>query len=140
MERIKQRARSRMTYAIKKGVLVRPTHCEDCKRPYKGLHGHHEDYTKPLDVEWLCPPCHSKRTIERGEMMVKSVEIKLTYTNHNYCRWEDNPSRLINDLLDKHYRKMARLSNKHITSAVVDAYHADPFEKARLKLYLLSKT
>ena len=52
-----------------KGVLVRPTSCQRCGLPErKGsdgrslLHGHHHDYQKPLDVEWLCTKCHRKET------------------------------------------------------------------------------
>ena len=35
--------------------------CESCKSPRNGkaLHGHHRDYNKPLDVIWLCQPCHT---------------------------------------------------------------------------------
>lgn len=41
-----------------------------CKRLFKQpcarcgsleVHGHHEDYSKPLDVMWLCPVHHSER-------------------------------------------------------------------------------
>ena len=45
--------------AIRDGKLTRPNHCEKCGiecRP----HGHHDDYSKPLDVRWLCDPCHKE--------------------------------------------------------------------------------
>jgi hypothetical protein len=44
---------------IKLGKLVRSA-CVDCGSTTK-IHGHHEDYTKPLEVIWLCPVCHKKR-------------------------------------------------------------------------------
>ena len=31
--------------------------CEDARK----LHGHHSDYSKPLEVEWLCASCHGKK-------------------------------------------------------------------------------
>lgn len=52
-----------------KGLLVAPNHCNRCKcEAKKGkdgrtlLHGHHHDYSKPLDVEWICVKCHRKET------------------------------------------------------------------------------
>lgn len=55
----KVRAREAVKYAVRVGKLIRPGHCERCKKPCKP-HAHHPDYTKPLDVEWLCRDCHGK--------------------------------------------------------------------------------
>ncbi len=53
----KVRARHALNHAIEKGRLVsRP--CEKCGA--QKAQGHHHDYTKPLDVEWLCAKCHSQ--------------------------------------------------------------------------------
>jgi hypothetical protein len=46
--------------AVKRGSLVRPERCEDCGLP-GALHGHHEDYSRKLDVQWLCASCHRRR-------------------------------------------------------------------------------
>lgn len=43
-------------WALKIGKLKRGV-CKKCGSTEK-THGHHEDYSKPLDVVWLCPPCH----------------------------------------------------------------------------------
>lgn len=57
------RARRAVEYARKRGALVKPAACEDCGTvpPRQRLHAHHEDYTKALDVVWVCGPCHGKR-------------------------------------------------------------------------------
>lgn len=44
--------------AIKTGALVRQP-CEHCGAAGH-TDGHHEDYTKPLAVIWLCVPCHNR--------------------------------------------------------------------------------
>lgn len=43
-------------YAIKKGKIIRQS-CKICGTT-KNVQGHHDDYTKPLDVRWLCITCH----------------------------------------------------------------------------------
>ncbi len=46
--------------AVADGRKEKPTNCSECGGG--GLiHGHHHDYDKPLDVEWLCHDCHMKR-------------------------------------------------------------------------------
>lgn len=51
--------------AMRDGKLeVRP--CERCGYG-TGIHAHHEDYSRQLDVMWLCPPCHGERHREINE-------------------------------------------------------------------------
>ncbi len=45
--------------AIRDGGLIKQP-CERCSA-VKGVQAHHEDYSKPLDVNWLCRPCHGLR-------------------------------------------------------------------------------
>jgi hypothetical protein len=52
------KAHHAVAYALKKGTLI-PLPCEWCGDE-KSL-AHHEDYDKPLEVVWLCQPCHKKR-------------------------------------------------------------------------------
>ncbi len=41
-----------------RGKLV-PGPCADCGGAWE--HMHHEDYSKPREVTWLCKPCHGQR-------------------------------------------------------------------------------
>lgn len=47
--------------ALKTKKLVKPIECSECSGKDRIIHGHHEDYMKPLDVIWLCNKCHKKR-------------------------------------------------------------------------------
>ena len=53
-------AHKRVTAALASGKLVRPLTCEQCGGSFK-IQAHHEDYSRPLDVSWLCEPCHIQR-------------------------------------------------------------------------------
>jgi hypothetical protein len=44
--------------AVKAGTLVRAEKCSQCGAS-GNIEGHHPDYTKPLEVIWLCKNCHS---------------------------------------------------------------------------------
>ncbi len=81
--RDKERARSRAKYkryghvghpgrsaasdavanAVKRGDLIPAEACEDCGHDFSEFRreAHHHDYSKPLDVHWLCSLCHGKR-------------------------------------------------------------------------------
>lgn len=56
--RVKQTAREFLNANIRKGLIVRPEFCSTCNKSCKP-HGHHEDYSKPLEVIWLCRGCHA---------------------------------------------------------------------------------
>lgn len=58
------RAHNAVARAIRKGILIRCS-CERCGNE-KSV-AHHEDYDKPLDVMWLCDPCHKQRHKELRE-------------------------------------------------------------------------
>ena len=51
----KVRAHWKLNQAVRSGKIKKQP-CEICKDTI--VHAHHDDYTKPLDVRWLCPACH----------------------------------------------------------------------------------
>ncbi len=55
----KNRARQAVRYAIKIGKLVRMP-CAECGARDR-VEAHHEDYSRPLDVIWLCKGCHENK-------------------------------------------------------------------------------
>lgn len=69
----KVRAQGQCIRAVKAGKIVRPTTCSVCGKVCTP-HGHHHDYTKPLDVLWVCSKCHSaihrKYSIEEDRIIV----------------------------------------------------------------------
>lgn len=54
-------ARLKLTRAVRAGRVLKPAACEGCSvdMPAAKLHGHHTDYSSPLNVRWLCQECHA---------------------------------------------------------------------------------
>ena|SRR3990167_5911871 len=66
----KRRARNIAQAAIRRGKIQRKP-CERCGK--KKVHAHHPDYQKPLDVVFLCDPCHKleHQAIRAADMGVR---------------------------------------------------------------------
>ena len=56
--REKHRARQRVAYHLRAGNIQKPDTCSECGGTQPRIEAHHSDYTKPLDIIWLCTPCH----------------------------------------------------------------------------------
>ena len=63
-----RQAYGKVRTALKNGDLVRPSSCSRCGRTgvcsdgRSIIQAHHHDYSKPLEVEWICSSCHREET------------------------------------------------------------------------------
>jgi hypothetical protein len=55
---VRERGRDR-----NRGKVEKPSNCCECGKQEtpRRLHAHHDDYGKPMNVEFLCTECHGKR-------------------------------------------------------------------------------
>lgn len=53
--------------ALDAGVIDRPDHCQacGCSSEEHRIEAHHDDYERPLDIIWLCTPCHRRADAAR---------------------------------------------------------------------------
>lgn len=56
----KYKAQTALGNAVRDGRIKKPKACSRCNVKAKRIEGHHEDYTKPLEVIWLCTLCHRR--------------------------------------------------------------------------------
>jgi hypothetical protein len=54
------KARQILRSAVQKGEIIKPSQCEICYSTFH-VQAHHNDYSKPLNVEWLCAFCHGEK-------------------------------------------------------------------------------
>ena len=57
--KIKARAWNKIHYAIKVGKILKPSQCSICGG-FDNIQAHHNDYSKPYEVQWVCQSCHSQ--------------------------------------------------------------------------------
>lgn len=58
-EKHKVAARVAVNEAVRKGKIIRPKFCSNCKQRCKP-EAHHPDHNKPLEIVWLCTSCHKE--------------------------------------------------------------------------------
>lgn len=52
---------------ITAGKIVRPDRCPACGEIKFKIHAHHDDYSKPREIRWLCSRCHKNYHLSKGE-------------------------------------------------------------------------
>ena len=62
----KYKATNMVNNAVRDGRMSKPNYCQGCG-DICNPHGHHENYSKPLDVTWLCAGCHRFIHVMRGD-------------------------------------------------------------------------
>lgn len=55
----KARSQWRLNKAVQRGSVARPGECGQCGKECVP-HGHHADYSRAFEVEWLCARCHGR--------------------------------------------------------------------------------
>lgn len=71
-QRLKDNVRSYANVYLRRGMLRRLP-CAECGDDRAQMH--HHDYAKPLEVEWLCRPCHLARHGRLPVLQMTAVQI-----------------------------------------------------------------
>lgn len=57
-EEMKLRVRRETTRALRQRIIMYKWKCENGCKSKREAQAHHDDYTKPLEIRWLCAKCH----------------------------------------------------------------------------------
>lgn len=98
----KTKAQNQLNYALRKGEISRKN-CEVCGTSER-VHAHHEDYTKPLEVKWLCYTCHkAAHPVTSDNKVVKferAQKARLFGEKNPFCKLTDDNVKTVRHLLD----------------------------------------
>lgn len=121
----KRKANQIVNKAVKEGRLKKPLSCKKCKKVNK-IVGHHDDYSRPLDVTWVCESCHMK--IHYKPLLNKDQLFILSSTIKEFRRASMITKAQLSRELDVSYTTVSRIENRGCPSLVT-----------LLKLYDFSK-
>jgi len=57
--REKKRVHWIIAMALRHGIITYPGNCQHCQQSAR-VEAHHADYSRPLEVVWLCRKCHGQ--------------------------------------------------------------------------------
>lgn len=73
--------------ALRDGKVTRPDRCQHCNVECV-QQGHHNDYSKPLDVVWVCVLCHT-------DFHNRVKELERVYEKENSIKIQDNSTLIL---------------------------------------------
>jgi len=84
---------------LARGMLVKPARCKKCGSTDRRLVGHHEDYSRPRLVIWLCDRCHhwlhrysEGELRNEWEMPIQNDEARERYLELSHARYAPDES------------------------------------------------
>lgn len=66
-----------LNYAVESGRVTKGTVCEICGTSGEKIAGHHQEYSEPLKVNWLCYSCH-KKVHDTVSLVVELTSLEIT--------------------------------------------------------------
>jgi hypothetical protein len=78
-------AHGMVSWAVEKGVLIRKS-CEICGSE-TNVHAHHDDYSEPLKIRWLCHNHHFE--YHKNERQKKATNSKPVEQQNNFYTKEE---------------------------------------------------
>lgn len=86
-DKLKKQAKVDLANAVKYGRIKKPSSCESCGVECKP-HGHHDDYSKPLDIRWLCVKCHVNfhNHVREKQRELDSMGLASVFNSHSLIK------------------------------------------------------
>lgn len=86
-DKIKYKAHNELNNSLRDGKILKPSNCQNCKIECNP-HGHHDDYSKPLDVRWLCTKCHTDfhNAVREKERELERQGLSDLFDNHKLIK------------------------------------------------------